>query len=83
MTGLYPRRPIQLKTVRAVSHGRNGGVKRNDHGDCPGPKPRGVAARKVGYSAMIRLSKQRQTAPEGSVLRRAPRTGEWSYRKPD
>ena len=43
-----------------------------------------AAARKVGgYGALIRLSKQRLTAPAGSVPMRDPRTGEWSYRKPD
>lgn len=43
-----------------------------------------AAARKVGaYSVLIRLSKERLTAPTGSVPMRDPRTGQWSYRKPD
>ncbi|GGL29427.1 hypothetical protein [Caulobacter rhizosphaerae] len=43
-----------------------------------------AAARKVGgYSVLIRLSKERLTAPIGSVPMRDPRTGQWSYRKPD
>jgi hypothetical protein len=43
-----------------------------------------AAARKVGgYSALVRLSKQRHTVGAGAVLKRDPRTGEWSYCKPD
>lgn len=42
-----------------------------------------AAARKVGgYQALVRLSRERQNAPAGSVLMRDPRTGEWTYRRP-
>jgi hypothetical protein len=43
-----------------------------------------AAARKVGgYENLVRLSKEAHAAGPGGVLRRDPRTGEWSYCKPD
>ncbi len=41
-----------------------------------------AAARKVGgYDILLRLARERLSAPAGSVLVRDRQTGEWAYQK--